>query len=128
MRKNIYIFVGLLIVFTITSVQVANAGCTIFQHSNYEGASFTLNHLERIIMVKGRNSKCVTDAGRNCGSVVYEASWNDQVSSFTVTSGCTLTIWEHINEGGAKVIATKSFSYIGDRWNDQVSEAFCLCE
>ena len=58
---------------------------------------------------------------------IYEPSWNDKVSSFKVGPGCTLTLWEHVNQGGHYFRANKSYTYIGDRWNDKASDAVCEC-
>ena len=107
---------------------VADAGCRIFQHRDYGGAGYTLNHLERMKMVHGESLGCTTNGhGGGCESVIYQPSWNDQVSSFKVTPGCTLTLWQHVNEGGAHFRANQSYKYVGDRWNDQASEALCVC-
>ncbi|MGI8641446.1 MAG: hypothetical protein ACR2MG_16050 [Pyrinomonadaceae bacterium] len=107
---------------------VANANCRIFQHRDYGGLGYTLNHLERMIMVKGESIGCTTnDHGGGCESIIYNASWNDQISSFKVTSGCTLTLWQHINEGGSRFRSSRSYLYVGSRWNDQASEALCTC-
>jgi hypothetical protein len=107
---------------------VANASCSIFEHRDYGGASFTLNDMERLVMVNGENLGCTTNGyGGSCERTIYKAAWNDHVSSFRVTEGCTITMWEHINEGGARWRSSKSFVYVGDSWNDEVSEVFCSC-
>lgn len=108
---------------------VANAGCTLFQHRDYRGSSYTLDHFERMIMVNGESLGCTTNGhGGGCESTTYEPSWNDQVSSFKVTPGCTLTMWQHINQGGARFRSSVSYKYVGSRWNDQASEALCMCQ
>ena len=107
---------------------VADAGCRIFQHRDYGGSGYTLGHLDRMKMVRGESLGCTTNGhGGGCESTLYQPSWNDQVSSFKVTAGCTLTLWQHVNEGGAYFRSSKSYKYVGDRWNDQASEAFCVC-
>ena len=107
---------------------MANAGCTLYQHRDYGGAHYTLNHLERMIMVRGESLGCTTNGhGGGCESTLYKHSWNDQLSSFKVTRGCTLTLWQHVNEGGARFRSNVSYRYVGDRWNDQASEALCTC-
>lgn len=112
----------------ITTPLVANAGCRIFQHRDYGGAGYTLDHFERMIMVNGESLGCTTHGhGGGCESTTYNASWNDHVSSFKVTPGCTLTLWEHVNEGGARFRSSKSYKYVGDAWNDKASEALCMC-
>ncbi len=107
---------------------IANAGCRIFQHRDYGGSGYTLNHMERMIMVNGEDTGCVTSQGGDCGTTIYNASWNDQVSSFKVTPGCTLTLWVHINQGGSRFRSSKSYLYVGSSWNDQASEALCMCQ
>lgn len=106
----------------------AEAGCRIFQHRDYGGSGYTLSHFERMKMVNGESLGCTTNGhGGGCESVTYEPSWNDQVSSFQVTPGCTLTLWQHVNEGGARFRSARSYRYVGSDWNDQASEALCMC-
>jgi len=127
MKKQIYTFVGLIIVLTISSVTTIHAGCRIFQHRDYGGSGYTLNHLERMIMVRGENIGTTTNGHGEDSRTIYNASWNDHVSSFKVTPGCTLTLWVDINQGGARFRSSNSYLYVGDRWNDQASEALCIC-
>jgi syncollin len=106
----------------------AEAGCRLFQHRDYGGSGYTLNHLERMKMVRGESLGCTTNGhGGGCESTIYNASWNDQVSSFKVTPGCTLTMWQHVNASGPHFRSSTSYRYVGDRWNDQASEAVCMC-
>jgi len=44
-----------------------------------------------------------------------------------VTRGCTLILWEDIDDEDTKFVATKSYRYVGDAWNDETSEALCMC-
>ncbi len=127
MKKQIYTLVGLLIVLTISSVTVANAGCRIFQHRDYGGSGYTLYDNDRMIMVSGESTGTTTNGHGEDSSTIYNASWNDQISSFKVTSGCTLTLWQHINQGGARFRSSRSYLYVGSSWNDQASEALCTC-
>ncbi|MFG1347074.1 hypothetical protein V5F59_19455 [Xanthobacter autotrophicus DSM 431] len=106
----------------------AEAGCRIFQHRDYGGSGYTLHNLERMKMVQGESLGCTTNGhGPGCESVIYEPSWNDQISSFKVTRGCTITLWQHVNEGGAHFRSNRSYKYVGSAWNDQASEALCMC-
>jgi hypothetical protein len=106
----------------------AEAGCRIFEHRDYGGAGYTLGNLDRMVMVRGESLGCTTNGhGGDCGSVYYEPSWNDKVSSFKVTAGCTLTLWQHVNESGGRFRSAQSYRYVGSRWNDQASEALCVC-
>nr|WP_245269802.1 hypothetical protein [Ensifer sp. WSM1721] len=108
---------------------IAFAECRLFEHRDYGGASYTLDNLERMIMVNGDSIGCsVSHGDSDCPSTTYEASWNDHVSSFRVTRGCTLTLWEHINESGARFRSNRSYTYVGSRWNDKASEALCTCD
>lgn len=106
----------------------AEAGCRIFQHRDYGGSGYTLGNLDRMKMVRGESLGCTTNGhGGGCESVIYDPSWNDQVSSFKVTRGCTLTLWQHVNEGGAHFRSNRSYTYVGSAWNDEASEALCVC-
>jgi hypothetical protein len=68
----------------------AEAGCRLFEHRDYGGAGYTLNHFERMKMVNGESVGCTTHGhGGGCESIHYEPSWNDQVSSFKVTPAGT---------------------------------------
>jgi hypothetical protein len=105
-----------------------NAGCILYQHRDYGGAHWTLDHFERMRMVRGENLGCTTNGhGGGCESTIHQPSWNDQVSSFKVTPGCTLTLWQHIDEQGARFRSSKSYRYVGSGWNDEASEALCMC-
>ena len=104
------------------------AGCRIFQHRDYGGSGYTLDHFEEMKMVNGESLGCSTGGhGDGCLSTTYEPSWNDQVSSFRLSGGCTLTLWEHVNRGGARFRSTRSYKYVGDDWNDEASHALCMC-
>ena len=107
---------------------VAHAGCTIYEHRDYGGAGYTLGHFERMVMTDGESTGCSTGGhGGGCESTTYDAAWNDSVSSFKVTRGCTLTLWQHVNQGGARFRTNKSYKYVGSDWNDEASEALCMC-
>ena len=107
---------------------LAHAGCTLYQHRDYGGAHYTLGHMERMVMTRGESLGCTTNGhGGGCESTLHRPGWNDQVSSFKVTPGCTLTLWQHVNQGGAHFRSNVSYKYVGDRWNDQASEALCTC-
>ncbi|MGJ0426688.1 hypothetical protein [Methylocystis sp.] len=104
------------------------ATCRIFQHRDYGGSGYTLHNFERMKMVRGESLGCTTNGhGGGCESTIYNPSWNDHVSSFRVKNGCTLTLWQHVNEGGARFRSNRSYRYVGDRWNDKASEALCMC-
>lgn len=106
----------------------AQAGCTLYEHRDYGGASWYLGDMEAIVMVDGEDLGCTTNGhGDGCWSTDYEGSWNDVLSSFKVSYDCEVTLWEHVNQGGARWHTYKSYYYVGDSWNDVVSEAECVC-
>lgn len=106
----------------------AYANCRIFQHRDFGGSGYTLHHFERMKMVRGESLGCTTNGhGGGCESTTFDPSWNDHVSSFRVNNGCTLTLWEHVNQGGARFRSNRSYRYVGGRWNDKASEALCMC-
>ena len=106
----------------------AQAGCTLYEHRDFQGAAWHLDNLETMIMVDGEDIGCTTNGhGSGCPSYIYEGSWNDAVSSFDVDPGCTLTLWEDINEGGYHFRSDGGYSYVGGDWNDEASEAECIC-
>ena len=110
------------------SPAAANAGCTLYQHRDYGGSHWSLSDFERMVMTNGESLGCTTNGhGGGCESTTYEPSWNDQVSSFRVSQGCTLSLWVDVNEGGARFRSDTSYKYVGGRWNDKASEALCMC-
>ncbi|MGH8556665.1 MAG: hypothetical protein ACRESZ_04225 [Methylococcales bacterium] len=100
---------------------VANAGCRIYEHRDFGGAMYPLNKDDRLMMVD-------LGCSGGCEHRFFSAPWNDHVSSFRVTRGCTITLWEHVNQGGAHFRTSKSYKYVGDNWNDIASEVLCECE
>jgi syncollin len=112
--------VGLLV---ITAHAQGARTCTIFDHRDYGGAHWTLENGDDMKMING------PDAALSDGlhGFIYEASWNDKVSSFKVGAGCTLTLWEDVNNSGHHFRSNRSYKYVGSRWNDKASEAVCEC-
>jgi syncollin len=107
---------------------LAQAGCTLYEHRDFQGAAWYLDGYETMIMVDGESLGCTTNGhGDGCMSYTYEGSWNDALSSFDVDSGCTITLWEDINEGGAHFRSDIGYTYVGGDWNDIASEAQCMC-
>jgi hypothetical protein len=128
MKTAITIFVSALAV-----SDIAQAGCTLYQHRDYGGSSYALADNSSVVMANNA-ARCESTAsgGRHGagspGGCQEEApSWNDQVSSFRVSSGCTLTMWQHIGEGGARFVRSNNVKFVGSSWNDQASEARCSC-
>jgi hypothetical protein len=128
---NIYKTLTSAVLFTVavfSTPAITEAGCAIFEHRDYGGAKFSLGDNDRIIMAAGESIGVTTNGhGGSDYSIRYRPAWNDAVSSFQVTPGCTITLWEHINEGGARWRTYKSYKYVGDAWNDEVSEVLCTC-
>lgn len=120
--------IALILVVLFLFPAVADAACTLYQHRDFGGAKYTLYDGDRLVMVNGENTGCSRSHGPACRQrTFYNASWNDHVSSFKVTDGCVLTLWQHINQGGAYFRSSKSYLFVGSRWNDQASEALCSC-
>ena len=127
---NIYKLLTSAVLFTVavfSTPAITEASCTIFEHRDYGGAKFTLHDNDRIIMAQGESIGMTTNGHGGGYTIRYRPAWNDVVSSFSVTEGCTITLWEHINEGGARWRTYKSYRYVGDAWNDEVSEVLCTC-
>jgi len=82
------------------------AGCTVYEHANYQGYSF--------IFDSGTKQPYVGDA------------WNDKISSVQVSNGCALTGYLHANFGGDSETFGNT-NYVGDLWNDQISSVYCSC-
>jgi hypothetical protein len=110
-----------------TAVPIAaEANCTVYQHRDYQGSHFTLQSKEAL-QVAGE--ACAATGGE--WRFHYHPSWNDQISSFKVSNGCTITLWEHASGcggGGHRFRTDKSYTYIGDAWNDKASFVECLCD
>jgi syncollin len=109
------------------------ADCTVYQHRDFKGSKWRLLAGETLAGVKdpGINQTC---SHANC-TIHWQPSWNDQISSFEVAPGCRITLWQHIDHSripprghGASFRANKSYSYVGDSWNDQASLVECSCE
>lgn len=119
------VLLSVTVLFTPASV---NGSCTIFEHRDYGGARLTLHDNDRVMMVHGESIGVTTNGhGGPDYRILYRPTWNDHVSSFRVTDGCVLTLWEHINQGGARFRSSKSYKYVGGAWNDEASEALCTC-
>ena len=102
----------------------AHAGCTLYQHRDFQGASYYLEGGSEMVMT-GKERLGVSRS--HGGTTYYEPSWNDKLSSFKVSAGCTLTLYQHANKTGSHFISSKSYSYVGSGWNDQASYAGCSC-
>ena len=99
------------------------ATCTIFEDRDFKGHYWVLRNGDDMKMVRQG------DLGISDGihRFIYQPGWNDKVSSFKVDAGCTLTLWENVDQKGHYFRSNRSYSYVGDRWNDKASEAICEC-
>jgi hypothetical protein len=98
--------------------------CVLWEHREMQGARMRLPHGDRVSFAR--------EAVGN-SSWRESPTWNDVVSSATLDSGCTLRVWEHSlaggesrewRAGGSRLLV----KYVGDRWNDRISSATCLCD
>ena len=103
------------------------ASCTLYQHRDYGGSSYALGDGDAMIMRRGESICSSVSHGPGGSCRYYEPSWNDQLSSFRVTNGCTLTLYVNFNRGGARFRSNRSYRYVGSSWNDEASEAYCSC-
>ena len=123
-NRSVIVFVVTTLASITAGSVAAEAGCTVYQHRDYKGSHFALGSREALQM-----------AGERCGTtgdwrIHYHPSWNDQISSFRVTNGCTITLWEHASGcggGGHTFRSNRSYTYIGDAWNDKTSYVECSC-
>ncbi len=79
----------------------AACSVTLYQDANYQGASQT-------IRLGGTDMHQLTFGG-------------DQISSLTVSSGCTATLFEHPAYQGNSLSVSSDTAWVGDGWNDIVS-------
>lgn len=86
--------------------KMALAGCTIYEHSNYRGASKYI------------------EGGHSLSSL--GGAWNDKVSAVKVGRGCSLEVWQHRDFNGSREVFSKSSPHVGV-WNDEISSARCSC-
>ena len=121
--KTLRIWIFVLLGYFMNSI-AAHAGCTVYQHRDFAGASFPLRGGESLQLGGA-------EIGSNFRTYYYRPKWNDQVSSFIVTSDCKITLWEHAGRtGGAGARFVRSgmrVSYMGSSWNDKTSWVDCTC-
>ena len=94
----------------------ASAKCLLYEHRDFAGEVLVLQDNEHAKMVDNRGD-----------GYYYRPDWNDRISSYKVSANCTLYMWQHVDGQGWKLTRTGQMDYIGDRRNDEVSEAFCSC-
>lgn len=117
------------IIVAILAIQpvAAFANCTLYQHRDFGGARFVLGNGDTLFMKNNPNPGIGTTTNGHGYEVFYNRSWNDQVSSFKVSAGCTLTLWKNHDYKGDRWATSQSYKYVGSRWNDEASTAQCLC-
>ncbi len=111
-----------------TSAALAN--CVVYEHRDFKGARLPIESGLRVKMILPPEIGCTTNGHGgpgDCDNNAYEPGWNDRISSYRVTSRCTLKMWEHVGARGWELTRTGNLAYIGNRRNDEVSEALCTC-
>lgn len=106
----------------------AEAGCRLYQERNYGGSAYTLGSLDRMKMAPAPASATPSSAQEEDGRVIYDTSWNNRISSFRLSNGCTLTLWRNARKDGAHLHAARSTVYVGAAWDNAASEALCQCQ
>jgi hypothetical protein len=123
---------AIVVSFVLAALPAIAQDCTVYQHRDYAGSHWGINAGERLAGIRspGLNQTC---ADANC-HIYWQPDWNDQISSFQVRSGCTITLWEHIDGrslpprgGGAHFRSNRNYSYVGSSWNDKASLVECAC-
>lgn len=114
------------------SPRTSEAGCLIFQERDYQGSALSLRSSEILKMsdssVTSEPFFCAEpDEASGCDQVIYDSSWNDRVSSFKLGEGCTLTLWQDTDQGGARLRAARDYLFVGRAWDNAASEARCMC-
>ncbi len=124
MAKLIFTGAALLSVALNCTPAAAAGGCTVYEHRDLKGAKFNLSHAESMQMGG-------EEIGSNFRTYYYVPRWNDKISSFKVSSGCTITLWQHVGAysgaGPRYVRSGKIVWYMGSAWNDQASWVDCSC-
>lgn len=89
-----------------TGSTAQTGGCIAYEHRGFDGMR--------------------QDLGPNRIFNYVGSRMNDEISSFRVSSGCRVVVWEHRDKGGASAVFGEC-SYIGERWNDRISSWKCEC-
>jgi hypothetical protein len=85
-----------------------NGGCVAYEDHNFQGDSQSLD-LGWVFTYVGD-------------------SFNDEISSFRVASGCQVVAWEHSGKAGEMTYFASDTAFVGDRWNDRISSWACRCD
>lgn len=89
-----------------SNAETAATGCMAYEHRDFDGRR--------------------QDLGRNRHFSYVGDRMNDKISSFRVSRGCHVVVWEHRNKGGVST-GFDECQYIGDDWNDSISSWSCIC-
>ena len=106
-----------------TSAGALGVTCTLYDNRDFGGSHYVLHGGDDLQMINPPSIGTSDGIHR----FLYNRSWNDHVSSFKVDKGCTLTLWENVNQGGHHFRSNRSYSYLGGAWSDKTSEASCDC-
>ncbi|WP_442967318.1 peptidase inhibitor family I36 protein [Pseudomonas sp. WJP1] len=89
-----------------TGASATTGGCVAYEHADFDGRHQDLrpNHIKTYVGDR----------------------MNDKISSFRVSPGCRVVVWEDRDKGGASQ-AFGECQYIGDDWNDDISSWQCEC-
>jgi hypothetical protein len=102
----------------------AEAGCTIYEHSELGGDRSGLSVWNEFLDGGDQGTAMSGEAVAYLGE-----GWNDTVSSVRVTRGCALTLYEHAGFGGASVRFGPGTHDLADTWwNDRATGARCTCQ
>jgi hypothetical protein len=82
-------------------------GCRFYEHRDYGGHHFDINSNHDYSWMGG--------------------AWNDKISSFACSAGCTATLFEDRDFGGANVTWGGFIEYVGSFWNDRTSSIKIAC-
>lgn len=105
----------------------AFAQCTLYQHRDYGGARFVLGNGDTLFMKNNPNPGLGSTTNGHGDETYYNKSWNDEVSSFKLSPGCTIALWKNHDRKGDRWSTDKSYKYVGSKWNDEASTAQCTC-
>ena len=82
--------------------------CLAYQHRDFAGPTITQNS--------------------GGGWRYVGGSWNDNISSVRMRSGCRIVAYQHRDYQGDSTVFRGDHRYVGDLWNDQISSWKCSCD
>jgi hypothetical protein len=94
-------------VLVLVAAHSAEAGCSVFEHRDFLGASLTLD---------------------NNQALAHLGDLNDRVSSIVISPGCLLIAYADPQFSGAvTTFSAGKHATLPDGWDDQISSARCNC-